>query len=509
MARVLWMAMLIGGLVGTGAYGGTVGPNVPLDHWGYDVLEKLAAEGMVDRGVVYARPLDRYAIGRAIADLADTTGDLSEDEYALVRRLRWTLDRGEVNGVFPGDGEGLIRRPFAWVGMTMIRASRAMQRNMDVYERLEFGMGNTFGLEGGLGANVSDRVAVFGSGYTFRTSEGRQSELRSAYVRVSAWGTMMQVGRDELRWGPGYRGDFLLADNAPSFPMVRLDRDVGPVQVSALLGWIRNGSAGALGGWRIVWPYRNRLVVEAGLTSVFEEAGQVLWNLVPGRSNRHANQVGELGVTAYLARGVKLYGVSAGDDLEGKGILERGVPWGGRTGYLIGLYLSDPVGDGKTDFRFELCRLRQGSRDTDWYTHSFGYFHRGYLIGHPVGRKVFRGRREGQRRNERAVFARVSHRPSPETSVTLEYRRDSADDDHPLSYGTASNPNPTREVKEYQSYLYIGILQEIRNRWQIHLAGRFLPMLKTIPHPFIPEAVMEWQEAKDWMYVLCINYHIS
>ena len=531
LLRVRWLAMA--GVCLLGARVDAVGedvvsPNIPLHHWCYDVLEKFAAEGLVDRGAVHARPLDRYAVGRLVAGLMDGLDDVSEGNRALIRRLRRAFRREVDVALGGGKGQGLIRRPSGWVGATRIRASRAMQKNVDPYERIEFGRGNTWGFDGGIGANVTDRAAVFGSGYVFRTSEEDRAELRSAYVRFSLYGTAVQVGRDALRWGPGYHGDFLLTDNAPSFPMVRADRDAGPVMVSVLLARIRNGSEGdgknVLGGWRIVWPYRDRLVLEAGLTSVFEEERQTLSNLVPGRSNRHANQVGELGITLYLARGVKMYAVSAGDDIQGKRIMTGGLPWGGRTGHLVGLYLSDPVGDGKTDFRFELCRFRQDarwylhelgfrqySRDSEWYVHRFGYFHRGYVIGHHVGRRTLR---EGQRRSERDIFVRVSHRPWAGTSVTLEYHRDSADATFPMSYVIIKPPDPTpvqptREIKQYRSYLHVGILHDIARGWHVRLAGKFLPALWTVPHPTIPGAVMEWYERKEWMYTVCVKRYVS
>jgi len=525
MVVVVWLCLF--GVPKAATCEAGVAPNAPLDHWCYDALEKLAAEGLLDREAICARPLDRYTIGRMVAELVDESEDVSEGNRELIQRLQQTFRR-EVDDILAGEkGQGLIRRPFGWIAVTRILASRAMQKNVDPYERVEFGEGNTWGFEGAIGANITDRAAMFASGYVFRTSEEDRGELGSAYVRFSLYGTEVQIGRDAIRWGPGYHGDFLLTDNAPSFPMVRADRDVGPVEVSALLARIRNGSEGdgknILGGWRVVWPYRNRLVVEAGLMSVFEDARDALQNLIPGRSNRYANQIGEFGVTLYPARGVKVYVVSAGDDIEGKELMKRGFPWGSRRGHLLGLYLSDPVGDGKTDVRFEFCQFRQDAQwvlhefgfkqytgASEWYAHRFGYFHRGYVVGHHAGRGTVR---DGQRRDERDVFVRVLHRPWAGTSVTLEYHRDSADASYPKPFvifkrGDPDPIRPTQEIQEYQSYLYLGVLHEIGRRWYVHLAGRFLPVLRTEPHPTMPRAVREWYEAKDWMYTFSIKYFI-
>ena len=129
------------------------------------------------------------------------------------------------------------------------------------------------------------------------------------------------------------------------------------------------------------WSYRNRLFWEASLGSVF--------------GGGSANQVGEFGGAWYVANGVKIYAISGGDDLWESGVKRRFFPWGKKNGRISGIYLSDPLQDGKTDFRVELAVLEEleGWEENWYYERGRDYFHEGSILGHHLGRRGIGGTR--------------------------------------------------------------------------------------------------------------------
>jgi hypothetical protein len=142
-----------------------------------------------------------------------------------------------------------------------------------------------------------------------------------------------------------------------------------------------------------------------------------------------------------------------------------------RTGVLWGLYLSDPLGDRKTDFRIEYARLDEHGRG-DWY--GGRYSSERMLLGHPMARGDVRG----PRRDERDLFIRIRHRRSPSTTVAGEYTRGEA---HLGFEPFVVRPTPVWvEVQDYVSSLLFRVDQRMGRRWNCSMEIRVLFTLKEV-----------------------------
>ena len=68
----------------------SVSTNVPLGHWSYDAVEKLANYGLIDSAMLATKPLSRLEMARHVAQAKDTleqTENAPEILTALVERL--------------------------------------------------------------------------------------------------------------------------------------------------------------------------------------------------------------------------------------------------------------------------------------------------------------------------------------------------------------------------------------------------------------------------------------
>jgi len=212
------------------------------------------------------------------------------------------------------------------------------------------------------------------------------------------------------------------------------------------------------------------------------------------KKNKAITRVAELGVQWYPRAGIKLYGAVASDDLWGSDV--GGALWRGkrRIGVLWGLYLSDPLGDRKTDFRMEWARLDEHGQG-NWY--GGGYSSGGILLGHPMGWDDVKG----PRHSERDLFIRIRHHWFSSTTVICEYDRGEAD----LHFEPfVVHPTPVWvEVKDYLSSVLFRVNQRFGEQWTCTLDIRFVFTLKEVM-----QTGALWSHGSDQMVVLRAGYRV-
>jgi len=214
--------------------------------------------------------------------------------------------------------------------------------------------------------------------------------------------------------GGGFRYELLLADGL-----------TGP-----------GGEEARLVGASVEWSYYRRLAIQGSLGIVSEGRASDLFKLItsPTEADLLGNQVAELGCSLSPWNGVRLYGVTAGDDIWNVGWAKRLISWGRASAYLVGAYLADPLRNGRTTFRIERARLIEELQEKlsdsgwGWYYHAperrpYPYLYKGYIIGHPMAR-AWEGR--GCRANRKDLFLRITHRVSPEVVLGLDGDLESA-----------------------------------------------------------------------------------
>ena len=169
---------------------------IPLHHWSYDVLERLATAGLVDRMMIGHKPLRRRDVARAVLNLSTMKDEISEGNSVLVRNLEREF-RVEIEGIRANKESVLeelhIRPQFTVGGWT-----RDFVDNLDSYRLFDYQEGKNLGFEIPLGLNIGDRTSIFLSPYVLWNEDTTEARLRTAYVDVDLWGLDLEVGIDEL-----------------------------------------------------------------------------------------------------------------------------------------------------------------------------------------------------------------------------------------------------------------------------------------------------------------------
>lgn len=388
-------------------------PNVPLHHWTYDVLERLATEGWLERTWMDHRPLTRWEAAQAIAIVSPEKPKMSPVFQNLLQELEEAFG-AELLDLKRNEQTATVSLSYAQGEILLMEATSGVQPNVDTYVPFHFEQGLNLGLEGAAGVQITPYVLLFAVPHIRTTRDSIGARLQAGYVKIHVRGTDLQIGRGINWFGPGTHGDFVMTDNAPAFDMIKVSRRMGPWYGCALVGTLRNQllrrpvfrADVLLGGFRVVWSYTNRLRVEANVGSL-SKGGKRIWEDMRSlwqTGISEVNQVGEIGITYWPTDGLKIYATTAGDDFWAVGPARRIIPWGRKSGYILGMYASDLLGDGRMDGRWEFTRFVE-ERGDNWYTHAVPYLYDGWVIGHPTGHSVY-----GRASNERDLFLRTTYR---------------------------------------------------------------------------------------------------
>ena len=262
---------LAGPAVGGG--GGSARLQVPVGHWGYELIERLETTGVLTGTGDGIKPLSRGAMtDLAIrADSAAAVGGATPIDRLRIRRL---LDELGAEGRHGGEGAGLTT---AWPaqGLAPLRyttdhghlsgdlllrqqtdllGGRGREEAEPIYRTRVGGL-----LEGSLVDRIGVRIAFEqtreqGSRrYLLREDvfEARRQAVQlkggaadyheGAAYAAFALGRLMevQIGKDQAAWGPAPLDNLGLSGNAPGFHMVRLRARFGALHLVSLHGALR------------------------------------------------------------------------------------------------------------------------------------------------------------------------------------------------------------------------------------------------------------------------------
>lgn len=388
-------------------------PNVLLDHWSYEALERLAASGIVHTVMLNRRPLTRM-------EMAEIVGTIPRTGYPESSILRQDIDRlseeyrDELSllGILPPTGRRVSYRiadPARW---------EVIYADTDGFNRTprENRWGEYFydGLSSQIllktWANLGENLVIDIGPKLSISDDDYDTTLQEAYIKTSLSNIALEAGRDSLFWGPGYHGSLILANNAPPFNLIsiashrpfRLPGRLGILglwDVSALLTQLeedRDFPRAKLAGLRVgLIPAR---FMEVGLTRsiIFggegrpaltaldyikaffaigeNETGKLDNNQLGGIDIRIAAPVRRIG------EGLSIYGQMIGEDEAGN------LP--SSYGYLGGVFIGDLLNLGLLDVRVEYADNHITDDNAAWYLHGVytkGYTYHWRVIGHPMG----------------------------------------------------------------------------------------------------------------------------
>jgi len=420
-----------------------VSTNVPLDHWSYAAVDKLANYGLIDSAMLSIKPISRIEMARHLAQArhslrrTDATPDILSNILAkLEREFRGELIQiGCVEGTYGGSFLKPIEDPYL----------RYLYADDD--PELENMRGETFGrhsnFRGGFAsrANVSDIVAFYlHPEYEDGAFESDGDiELIEAYGKVMMGPLEVQAGKDSLWWGPGHHGSILMSNNAQPLPMIKVTNPqpmelpwvfsaLGPFRAEWFLSQLeenRDISEARLSGLRLNFKPHARW--EVGLSRVVMFGGedvprvdlfdyakmflarseQIENNQLAGIDTSILLPLAEIPYGKHLPlRSIKFYVDAAGEDEAGF------MP--SNWGYLYGLQLNDILKTGRTDLRFEYADNHVTGKPNVFYGHSLytsGYTYKDRILGHHMGT------------DSRDLFVQLSHYLTEDLILDLTYDR--------------------------------------------------------------------------------------
>ena len=447
MRRILNTMLLLASAFACSAF---VSSNVPLGHWSYDAIDKLAGQELIDSAMMTTRPFSRLEMARLIAEAAEKADQLDEKNeiiLAILDRLKKEF-KAELIPMGVGDGEVFesfikpVEDPYAKYVFADNKPDLENQRG-DVFDkhrnyRLGFASRMKF----------FDRISFYlhPEYVDSSTDPDRDIELIEGYGKLTAGKLEFELGKDSLWWGPAYHGSMLMSNNAEPFKMLKISNP-HPVPLPWIFRW--------LGPFKAVWfltelekdrlksnepnePDEPKLMglrinfkphpaFEFGLSRAMMFGGSgrpslglrdywhVFWATQENRPGKlDNNQLAGLDASILVglgskmpAKSIKLYMDLAAED-EADGLPSN---WG----KLFGMQLNDILHTGRTDLRIEYAHNRIPGKPNAFYSHAIyqsGYTYKGRIIGHHMGTDAH------------DLFVRLTHYLTKDLILGLECNRE-------------------------------------------------------------------------------------
>lgn len=279
--------------------------DLPLSHWAYPLLERLASRGILDVDLT-TRPISRAAVREALrseAARAETTeasrgsrADASERESWALDRLRAEFLRGEVDAPLFSARDG-----DAAVGVG-IRALTSYERQALATEgegadgRPDVLVAVSYDLWGGAGDAVgfySEADVLLGGQEGARTEwlsnrartwRGIAATAELAYVKLERPSYSVTLGRRDAAWGRPRWGRLLLSGSAATLDELEARFSVGSWSFCALHAFLehtRAGSEPGLGDDDRVFLAAHRVSVGGAWGSVGVSEAVVYSSIIP------------------------------------------------------------------------------------------------------------------------------------------------------------------------------------------------------------------------------------
>jgi len=456
---LIWLAVA-GGVAaawGAGAAAGDASTTVPLDHWGYRVVERFEARGVLSGVGDGIKPFTRQEMARwvgridslARAGQVELSGAEAEDVDLLLRELGLEPVQGEDAEARTGAslerarwGRGLATYAH---DRGHLAADLLLRQQTDQFrgrgrDEVETVYRNRVG--GVLWGTVGDRVGFRLAFEQTREQGSRRYALRddvyephleavqlkggaadyhrgAAYVAFSLPPFVdVQVGKDQVEWGPAPTENLGLGSVGPGFHMVRLRARWGALKLVSIAGALRpcpdrpdtplcggeadsaasyvvNGMTRVLDREKYLAAHRLEAAVTPWLDVGFQEVvvygdrGPELDYLNPimfywaaqSYLGDKDNVMMGVDVDLHAGRGLRLYAAYVVDDLKKLRIFSD--DFANKFSLQIGGLWVDPLAWRDTDLRAEYVRIEPWIYSHKYPINTFRHFDA--PLGHPLG----------------------------------------------------------------------------------------------------------------------------
>jgi hypothetical protein len=265
------MSLLLALVLAAGRANGDSTPNVPLDHWGYGLVERGEALGLIKGAGDGIKPLSRNEFAGLLQQLQQASGTALSaadrerlerlrrefgDELVAIGAARPATGTARLGGEHPVFGyrtaDGQVLLDLLWRQQTDCFSGLGRSRAEVVYRNRLGGVvrGDVHGVgyrlafeqtrEQGTRTYVHREDALDPRVETPQLKGGMADYHRgTGYVVFGLPFADVQIGRDEVAWGPGPTDNLGLSRNAPALDMVRLRTRLGALKLVSLHATLR------------------------------------------------------------------------------------------------------------------------------------------------------------------------------------------------------------------------------------------------------------------------------
>ncbi|MFQ5675607.1 MAG: capsule assembly Wzi family protein, partial [bacterium] len=389
--------------------------NLPLDHWAYDFLERLELKGLYMNEDFDTAPYSRGAIAEMILQIAtnvkqDPTG-FSAVERNLFEQLKGEFHE-ELEKINPGieiQKKEHERHLWSWHDDGFaghLEGLFGQQSRFETKDKVDPAIPKSTTSWGfGFRVLLKESMAIFFEGHSFILS-GTDTlantvfnpslglpVTRKALVNVTTTDNAtgyavfrlpwfdLEVGRDLLEWGPGFRGNLILSRNSNFYDLFKATFRYRKLKFEYFHAFLNAEQSKYLAGHRIeVQPVEslrfaiNETVVYGGRSVEFLYANPFIPIIIAERhvGNKDNNMV-SVDLTWFLKNNrAKVYAEFLFDDFNlAKNLFHDFV---NKWGILFGGHWVDPFGVENVDFRMEYVRIQpfvywhSSRKNTNFYT---------------------------------------------------------------------------------------------------------------------------------------------
>lgn len=251
--------------------------NLPMGHFGYDLIEHLETRGVVSPSIcLRTKPYDRGTVLKIINEVQDKiktdANVLTSAERSLFEKLKgeFYLELASTQNIQTSDvrEKHIFEYQMHEDGFSYLVGDLVIDQSVELtrFSKQNDSLGGTIGLSKGSGrvrglikggiafyADASNTLVKgdeqstdFGSRYrggvlNYNPASANRYALHSdAYIVIEPKWFRLQVGKDNMAWGPGYYDNLLLSGHAPSFENIKLDVSYSRFKFTYVHGWLRD-----------------------------------------------------------------------------------------------------------------------------------------------------------------------------------------------------------------------------------------------------------------------------
>jgi len=408
----------------------------------YLYLDKLYAAGLLKAYMPNQRPLSRNVVAALVSEARKKAGDTTGPLDAIIRELEQEF------------ADSLEGGNFQWSPLESASASFAAT-NQEESVVPDNGLGSTTGrVQPLLSYNNGDRFEKYASGYFYTVHEVKASPYFAAYLQPKFYARQgesdnggiglyrgyaktgfknfeVQIGRDDIKWGPGENG-ILFSGNAGALDMVKVStpgafrfpgflKYAGYFRGTAFVSWLGDSYHPAdttLSGYRLDYsPFKwidigfDHAVFMGGDGAIQPSPSQAIKYFIgflgtAGQDTGWTNHLIGCDATFRIQRamGAELYGKILFEDTR----RERAYMMKSDVSYLGGVYLPKMNGLERLSIRLEGIYTGQYSYRHGQYIDGFALNNK--FIGYDAGPDTYSGLLTSKYQFNRDEFVKIDFR---------------------------------------------------------------------------------------------------